>query len=930
MKLFYKLLTVAMLLPTLTAISQTTYTENFDNVANWAGGSMTGYNAKTYFTPGSPATFASSSSIRQTVGAQDGFPGTRGGSTYAWRQQDAVNNWTATIASGGVGIFSVWVRRWDNTPEAVYVCEYSTNNGSSWTTVQTINNTWLGSSDWKQISGTINTSNGSGAADDIIIRISRTSGERIMIDDFSMVTYPAVTTCAAPTTQTSGITFSNATNSTLDLNWTNGNGDGRIVIMNTANSFTTPTNGSNPTANTVYAGTGEQVVYNGTGNGPTSISSLNPATEYWFRVYEFCSPDRTYQTSTSTNNPNSEETLPPNAETITTLAAFFGPFCQGIAHNLSVAYTATGTFTGTFTAQLSDANGSFATPTIIGTGVSPIAAIIPSTVPAGNGYRVRVVNDNPATVGSDNSTNIIIETVTVNLGADTSYCANVAFNHTLNANNAGSTFLWNNASTLQTLNITQAGTYSVTVTSANGCEGTDEIMVVQKQVPAVDLGADQSFCADENVSVILEAGNPGSTYLWSNGLTAQDITAQTFGTFWVAVTHANGCVGTDTMKINSLALPIINLGNDTSYCAGTNFSLVLDAGNPGSFYLWHDNSEEQTLTANTAGLYEVIVEDLNGCLEYADLLITENSLPIVNLGNDTSYCAGTPFNVLLNAGNPGSTYVWNGGGLTSQFFSVTQAGIYSVVVTDDNGCIGSDSRTITENALPAVVLGNDTSYCAGTTFSLLLDAGNAGSTFDWNDGAASTQTFNATEDGTYTVTVTDANGCVGTDDITITENVLPVINLGNDIITAAPSHVLDAGAGFASYAWTPGNQTTQQITVTQNGTYAVTVTNADGCSASDGITVSFTASVDEMESAIALRMFPNPASQVLNIRMDYQGDLQLDIISSNGQRLANRRIAAYEAGQAIEMDLQQFSDGIYFIRLTTADFNVTKTFVISK
>jgi len=68
----------------------------------------------------------------------------------------------------------------------------------------------------------------------------------------------------------------------------------------------------------------------------------------------------------------------------------------------------------------------------------------------------------------------------------------------------------------------------------------------------------------------------------------------------------------------------------------------------------------------------------------------------------------------------------------------------------------------------------------------------------------------------------------------------------------------------------------------------------------------------------------------LNIRMDYQGDLQLDIISSNGQRLANRRIAAYEAGQAIEMDLQQFSDGIYFIRLTTADFNVTKTFVISK
>jgi hypothetical protein len=930
MNSFLKLLVVvALLWPSSMVFSQTTYTENFDVAANWSGTAPSTYGNKTYFRSGSPATFAATNSIRQAVGAlQDGFPGTRGGSTHSWRQQDAANNWTATIATGGVGTFSVWVRRWDDTPDPIYVCEYSTNNGGSWTTVQTINNAWLGSSDWKQVSGTINTSNAAGTADDIIIRIIRTSGERIMIDDFSMTTYPLVTTCTAPTTQASNLTFDNIGSNAIDVNWTNGNGDGRVVLINTSNSFTTPASGSNPTANTAYAGSGEQVVYNGTGNGPVSISGLDPATEYWFQVYEFCNPDRIYQTAVGTNNPNSEETLPLASETITTTAAAFGPFCQGIDNNISIAYTTTGTFTGTFTAQLSNASGSFASPTNIGTGASPIAATIPSSVVAGSGYRVRVINDNPATLGTNNGSNIIIETVTVNLGADTSYCANVTFSQTLNAGNTGSSFLWNGGSSSQTLNITTAGTYSVIVTSVNGCEGTDQIVVTENQAPVVDLGADESFCADENVSVTLEAGNPGSTYLWSNGLVSQDITAQAFGTFWVAVTGANGCVGTDTMKINSLALPVINLGNDTSYCEGTNFSLVLDAGNPGSFYLWEDNSEEQTLNVTGAGFYAVIVEDLNGCLEYAEITITENPLPIVNLGTDTSYCAGTAFNILLDAGNPGSTYAWNGGGLTSQFFSATQAGTYSVVVTDANGCVGTHARIITENVLPVVNLGNDTSYCAGSSFSLTLDAGNAGSTFNWNSGAASTQTFTATGDGTYTVAVTDANGCVGTDSKIITEDALPVINLGNDISTAGASQVLDAGAGFTSYTWTPGNQTTQQITVTQNGTYGVTVTNADGCSASDQIQVWFTASIAEFNAAkFALQMYPNPALEQLNLSLDYNGPLTVDIIGIDGRNVWSKNIMN-QANEAVQIDLGTFTSGVYIIRLSGADIQISKQFII--
>ena len=130
-----------------------------------------------------------------------------------------------------------------------------------------------------------------------------TNAQGLGIDDFS-ITLKGAATCAAPSTQVSAINFSSVTSSSLSLNWTNGNGAGRVIIMNTANTFTAPTNGSNPSPNTTYT-SGQQVVFNGTGSGPITIDGLAPGNTYHFRAYEYCSPDRTYQTATETNNPNS-------------------------------------------------------------------------------------------------------------------------------------------------------------------------------------------------------------------------------------------------------------------------------------------------------------------------------------------------------------------------------------------------------------------------------------------------------------------------------------------------------------------------------------------------------------------------------------------------------------------------------------------------
>lgn len=153
------------------------------------------------------------------------------------------------------------------------------------------------------------------------------AGEYYWVDD--IVLSGESCPCSAPSTQSSAISFSSVGTNQVDVDWTNGDGNGRVVIMNSVNTFTAPATGSNPSSNTTYAGSGQQVVYNGSGSGPITVSNLSPNTTYWFRVYEYCSPDRVYNPSTASDNPSSITT---NAAATPTLSATsltsFGSQCE--------------------------------------------------------------------------------------------------------------------------------------------------------------------------------------------------------------------------------------------------------------------------------------------------------------------------------------------------------------------------------------------------------------------------------------------------------------------------------------------------------------------------------------------------------------------------------------------------------------------------
>ncbi|MBS1492020.1 MAG: T9SS type A sorting domain-containing protein [Bacteroidetes bacterium] len=254
---------------------------------------------------GTPGTFdanLSSSSWTTSASAFGGFAGSSGASlSLANSSGTPTFTLTFNVAAGyslAVTNFSFWRVR-------------STTGAQNWS--MTINGTSVGS-------GTIPTSGantGSTAVSNtisgltgtitIVYTMSGASGTgTARLDDFSLT---GSVTPTAPSTQASAITFGNITTSQMDVNWTNGNGSKRVVIINTANSFTAPTDGTDPSANTVYGGSGEQVVYNNNSNTVT-VTGLTASTTYWYRIYEYNGSGATtkFNTNTATNNPNSQAT----------------------------------------------------------------------------------------------------------------------------------------------------------------------------------------------------------------------------------------------------------------------------------------------------------------------------------------------------------------------------------------------------------------------------------------------------------------------------------------------------------------------------------------------------------------------------------------------------------------------------------------------
>ncbi len=342
-----------------------------------------------------------------------------------------------------------------------------------------------------------------------------------------------------------------------------------------------------------------------------------------------------------------------------------------------------------------------------------------------------------------------------NLGIDTIVCEK----HQLEAYNFASTYLWNTGETTSSIEITQSGNYSVAVTDQNDCVGTDNIYVTVNPGPSLDLGGDLNLCGEN--STILSPSSDANSFIWSDNTTASTLYVNQPGDYWVKATNTYNCSSYDTISVAFHALPGYNL-KDISFCGEG----VLDAGNFGCDYLWSNGSTNKTISINDAGLYWVRISSFENCyiIDSADISI--NELPAISIPDHIEICEGD--SAELNAINPNSTYNWSTGQSSSSIF-VTEAGIYSVDVENENSCQSSKVITISVNDKPEINLSDYQMLCSNDT--LILSSGNSNATaYKWllnNEVISEQNELSVTFPGMYSIEVFNNRGCKNIDSVEI-------------------------------------------------------------------------------------------------------------------------------------------------------------------
>jgi gliding motility-associated-like protein len=424
---------------------------------------------------------------------------------------------------------------------------------------------------------------------------------------------------------------------------------------------------------------------------------------------------------------------------------------------------------------------------------------------------------------------VVTDTITVqvqpmpllDLGNDTTLCDGASI--TLNAVNAGATYLWSTGSTASSIAVTGPGLYEATV-DLNGCTVTDAIQVTYVDALSLDLGNDTLLCP--GIPITLQASIPGGTTVWSTNIVGPSITVIDDGIYWANIS-VDGCSVSDSILVQHVTLEPLDLGQDANLCVGNTLSFDITVA--GASYLWEDGSTEPTRTIANGGTYWARIV-LAGCETSDTLQLTDVPVPIVDLGNDTALCSTAT--IALNAFQPGASYMWNNSSTIASI--VAGPGTWSVNVTL-NGCSASDEVVIYELASPTIALPDDTTLCTGTNW--LIDATQPGASYLWQDG--STQpSFLVNAAGNVTVTVV-IGGCSVSDGTNVTYFDASVVDLGPDT-TLCPGEelVLSLLLPGVDLTWSDGSHGSN-FTITSAGQYSV-LAEVNGCTATDAINVGFT------------------------------------------------------------------------------------------
>ncbi|MFI5149297.1 MAG: PKD domain-containing protein [Bacteroidia bacterium] len=443
---------------------------------------------------------------------------------------------------------------------------------------------------------------------------------------------------------------------------------------------------------------------------------------------------------------------------------------------------------------------------------------------------------------------------------------------TLTAPGAGGTgtYAWNTmptgtagivgSTTGQSVTINANGTYQITVTQGPGCTYTIDTTLTFYPLPVPTATSTNATCTpghDGTASVTVTGGNTPYTYNWSpapgGGQGTANATGLNAGTYTCTVTTTNGCTASTTVTITTPSGPASTPATTPVKCFGGSDGTAtanVTGGTAPYTYSWAPaaTGTAATSTGLPAGTYTCTIKDNNGCVLTQAVTVTQ---PTVLAATNTQ------INVLCNGGNNGSISVTPTGGTTPYTYSwnpapaagtgatagTLTAGTYTCTITDANGCITTSIATITQPAPLTSTTSNTPSTCGGSNGSATVTpAGGTGAyTYAWAPApaAGTAATASNLSAGTYTCTVTDANGCVIKPTVVVTTTGGPTTTMGpatnvtcfglcNGSLTATAT----GGTAPLTYSWSPApgaGQGTLTASSLCPGTYTMSTTDSHGC-----------------------------------------------------------------------------------------------------
>ena len=491
------------------------------------------------------------------------------------------------------------------------------------------------------------------------------------------------------------------------------------------------------------------------------------------------------------------------------------------------------------------------------TSTSPNPILYDATVSDNGTYTVTVTDESGCT-GTAQVAVAITSAPSLNVTATDATCGNNngSVDLVVSGGLPSYTYLWNNGATTQDLSAIFSGTYTVTVTDMNGCTSSITAAVSDIEVVPSISAFTEVNCSGESTGVIdIEVtGNAPFTYMWSNGATTQDIIGLEVGNYTVTVTDAGGCIGALTQEISGpnplqmdgSKIDILCFGNSTG-----SIDVSVSGGTLPYTFDWDDivgTDDGEDRASIAAGTYTVIVTDGNDCTAQSTFIIAQPAAGIMPsvIATDVNCFGGSDGSVDLtvSGGTAPFSYLWTDGETTQDIIGKSE-GMYTVTITDASGCTNSATATVDQPSLALSASSTQVNVScnggANASIDLTVVGGTTTYTFLWSNGAT-TENLSGLSAGTYSVIVTDANSCTTSATATITEpDLLTASGVENPAVCFGQSNgsiELTVAGGTLDYTYEWSDMSIlEDPTGLAAGTYYVTVTDDEGCTAQANVTV---------------------------------------------------------------------------------------------